>query len=148
MVFATVNAGTSTFTNITIKTILKFHPNAKVFVFDVPRRKPEDGFQFIDEDIKKNTEVLKGILWDELNLPTIELNKADYLTDVEKRQAIEKFHGNNKIEVLPNGDYQHPMNIQFAIDTLDENFILIDSDAPLTCPVHYRLLLGVPHFLQ
>lgn len=135
MVFATVNAGTSTFTNITIKTILKFHPNAKVFVFDVPK-KPEDGFQFIDDDIKRNTEVLKGVLWDELNLPTIDVNKADYLTDIEKRQVVDRFHGRSLIEVLPNGDYQHPTNIQLAIDTLDENFILIDSDAPLVCPAY------------
>lgn len=135
LVFATVNAGTNTFTNITVKSILKFHPNAKVFVFDVPR-KAEDKFAFIDDDMRGNVEVLKGILWDELNLPTIDVNQANYLSDIEKKQVIEKFHGNSSIEVLPNGDYQHPMNIQFAIDTLNENFMLIDSDAPLKCPVY------------
>jgi len=135
LVFATVNAGTNAFTNITLKSILKFHPNAKVFVFDVPR-KPEDKFTFIDDDIKGNVEVLKGVLWDELDLPTIDVDKADYLTDSEKQAVIERFHGQHMIEVLPNGDYQHPTNIQFAIDTLDENFIIIDSDAPLVCPAY------------
>ena len=134
LVFATVNAGTNTFTNITIKSILKFHPNAKVFVFDVPR-KPEDRFTFIDDDVKGNVDVVKGVLWDELNLPTIDVNQANYLTEDEKRRIIERFHS-DKIEVLPNGDYQHPMNIQFAIENIGENFILIDSDAPLRYPVN------------
>ena len=135
MVFVTVNAGTSTFTNITIKTILRFHRNAKVFVFDVPR-KPEDAFTFIDDDIKDSTEVVKGVLWDELNLPTIKIDEAVGMTEDEKTRIRNRFHGAEEIEVLPNGDYQHPMNIQFALDTLDENFILIDSDAPLVCPVY------------
>ena len=135
LVFATVNAGTSTFTNITLKSILKHHPNAKAFVFDVPRT-PEDKFVFIDDDIRSNVEVLNGILWDDMNLPTVDVNDAIYLSDEEKQKVIEKFHGSSKIEVLPNGDYQHPMNIQFAVDTLDTNFILIDSDAPLKCPVY------------
>ena len=134
LVFATVNAGTNTFTNITVKSILKFHPNAKVFVVDVPKTS-EENFTLIDDDIKGNVEVLKGVLWDELNLPTIDVNEANYLTEDEKRLVIERFHGESKIEVLPNGDFQHPMNIQFAIDTLGENFMLIDSDAPLKCPV-------------
>lgn len=129
-----MNAGTNTFTNITIKSILKFHPNAKVFVFDVPKT-DEENFTLIDDDVKGSVEVIKGILWDDLNLPTIDVNKAGYLTEDEKRQIIDRYHS-DKIEVLPNGDFQHPMNIQFAIDTINENFILIDSDAPLKCPVY------------
>ena len=35
------------------------------------------------------------------------------------------------------GDTHHSMNIQFAIDTIGENFILIDSDAPLISPVDF-----------
>ena len=135
LVFATVNAGTNTFTNITVKSLLKFHPNAKVFVLDVPR-KSDDKFTLIDDDVKGSVEILNGVLWDELNLPTIDVNEANYLTDIEKRQVIDRFHGKSLIEVLPNGDFQHPMNIQFAIDTLDESFIIVDSDAPLKCPVH------------
>ena len=135
LIFATVNAGTNTLTNITVKSISTLHTNAKVLAFDVPR-KPEDKFTLIDDDIKDNVEVLKGVLWDELNLPTIDVNQANYLSDIEKKQVIEKFHGNSSIDVLPNGDYQHPMNIQFAIDTLNENFMLIDSDAPLKCPIY------------
>ena len=118
-----MNAGTNTFTNITIKSILKFHPNAKVFVFDVPKT-DEENFTLIDDDVKGSVEVIKGILWGDLNLPTIDVNKAGNLTDIERKQIIDRYHS-DKIEVLPNGDFQHPMNIQFAIDTLDENFILM-----------------------
>ena len=35
VVFCTVHAGQNKLTNITIKSILRFHPNAKVFVIDV-----------------------------------------------------------------------------------------------------------------
>lgn len=58
LIFATVNAGTNNFTNITIKSILQFHPSAKVLVVDVV---PDKKFSPIDEDIMKNVEVVPGI---------------------------------------------------------------------------------------
>ena len=36
-----------------------------------------------------------------------------------------------------NGDSHHSCNIQFAIDTIGENFILIDNDAPLVRKIDF-----------
>ena len=131
--FVTVNAGTNTFTNITLKTIFKHHPNAKAFVIDVPRN-DEDRFHQIDE--MSGVEVIKGVIWDELNLPAINIHEAGNITD-EERMTVMNMFGTDKIEVLPCGDYQHPINIQFAIDTIEgDGFILVDSDAPLISPVN------------
>lgn len=38
---------------------------------------------------------------------------------------------------LLNGDMHHSCNIQFAIDIIGENFILVDSDAPLIRKVDF-----------
>ena len=131
--FVTVNAGTNTFTNITLKTIFKYHPNAKVFVIDVPK-KDADSFHLIDE--MPNVEVVKGVCWDNLDLPTIDLLKAGNLSNLERQVVVDRF-GTDRLEVLPCGDYQHPINIQFALDTISEDgFILVDSDAPLISPVN------------
>ena len=135
LTFVTVNAGTNTFTNITVKSILKHHPNAKVFIVDVPRT-PDRKFVPIEDDIMRNVEVVKGICWDEMKLPVIDVDEVKNITDEEKEEVVRKFHGVRKIPVLPTGDYNHCFNIQLALDTLDENFVLIDSDAPLLGPAN------------
>ena len=86
IVFSTVNAGTNTLTNITVKSILKFHPNAKVFVFDVV---PKKRFTPIDEDIMKNVEVVKGIPWEKMGLPKIDISKA---TTIECHWSVQETH--------------------------------------------------------
>ena len=69
-----MNAGTNSFTNITVKSILKFHPSAKVFIIDVF---PERRFHQIDDDVLKNIEVIEGIAKDRLNLPVIDINDTN-----------------------------------------------------------------------
>ena len=135
LTFVTVNAGTNTFTNITVKSILRHHPNARVFIVDVPRT-PDKKFAPIEDDIMRNVEVMKGICWDEMKLPTIDIDEVKNITDEEREEIARKFHGVRKISVLPTGDYNHCFNIQLALDTLDENFVLIDSDAPLLGPAN------------
>ena len=135
LTFVTVNAGTNTFTNITVKSILRHHPNAKVFIVDVPRT-PDKKFAPIEDDIMRNVEVMKGICWDEMKLPTIDIDEVKNITDDEREEVVRKFRGLRKIPVLPTGDYNHCFNIQLALDTLDENFVLIDSDAPLLGPAN------------
>lgn len=131
--FVTVNAGTNTFTNITLKTIFKHHPNAKAFVIDVSRN-DEGRFHQIDE--MSGVEVIQGVMWDDLNLPVINIPDSRNITD-EERMTVMNMFGSDKIDVLPCGDYQHPINIQFAIDTIGvDGFILVDSDAPLISPVN------------
>ena len=132
MLFATVNAGTNLLTNITTRSILRHHPSAKVFVVDV---KPEDPFELIAKSDSGNVEVLRGVEWKDIHLPTIDVSKAKNITVQEQIEIVHRFGNKNEIEVLPCGDYHHPINIQFAIDAIGENFILVDSDAPLTRPV-------------
>ena len=99
--FVTVNAGTNTFTNITLKTIFKHHPNAKAFVIDVSRT-AIDRFHLIDE--MPGIEVIPGVMWDDLNLPTINIRDAKNITDEERMTVMDMFKS-DKIEVLPCGDY-------------------------------------------
>ena len=133
MLFATVNAGTNTFTNITAKSILKFHPSAKVIVVDAV---PERRFHWIDGDAPGNVEVVKGIYKSELNLPAIDVSMTN-LSQVEKDIVRQRMNGGNIVRVSGSGDTQHSMNIQMLLDTLDDNFVLIDSDAPLIRPVDF-----------
>ena len=132
LVFVTVNAGTNDFTNVTVKSIFNFHPNAKVFVVDV---KPESKFTLMDGGPKGDVEVIEGISEDKLNLPTVKVTESTGLTIEEQLSIVHTFHESNEIEVLPCGDFQHPINIQFAIDNIQQNFVLIDSDAPLIAPI-------------
>ena len=133
LTFVTVNAGTNTFTNITVKSILRHHPNAKVFIVDAVPDKP---FVPIEDDITKNIEVMRGIPWADMKLPVIDIDEVKNITDAEKEEISQKFNGLRKILVLPTGDYNHCYNIQLAMDTLDVNFVLVDSDAPLLGPVN------------
>ena len=43
----------------------------------------------------------------------------------------------NPVPVYFSGDTHHSTNIQFALDTIDHDFVLIDSDAPLIHPVDF-----------
>ena len=79
-VFCTVNSGTNIFTNITIKSILKFHPTAHIFVIDT-LVSGKDPFEPIEDDIMKNTEVIVGIDRKKTTLPTIDIMQAKNLTD-------------------------------------------------------------------
>lgn len=133
LVFSTVNAGTNTFTNITAKSILKHHPSAKVFVVDVV---PNQRFTPIDEEMMKNVEVIEGIPKESLDLPTIDVMAVKNLTDDEKRTIVNRI-GFNPVPMYFSGDTHHSTNIQFAIDTIGQNFVLIDSDAPLKRPVDF-----------
>lgn len=133
LVFVTVNAGTNTFTNITAKSILKHHPSAKVFVVDVV---PNQRFTPIDEEMMKNVEVIEGIPKESLNLPTIDVMAVKNLADDEKRTIINRI-GFNPFPMYFSGDTHHSTNIQFAIDTIGQDFVLIDSDAPLKRPVDF-----------
>ena len=45
--------------------------------------------------------------------------------------------GINPVPVYFSGDTHHSTNIQFALDTIDHDFVLIDSDAPLIHPVDF-----------
>ena len=134
LLFVVVNAGTNILTNITLKSIFRFHKDeAKVFVVDV--KPDEEPFSLMDGRLASKVETIKGIGANDLNLPTIDVSKAKNITVQEQLEIVHRFGNKNKIEVLPCGDYQHPINIQFAIDKIGENFILIDSDAPLNSPV-------------
>ena len=132
MLFATVNAGTNILTNITLESIFRFHPSAKVVVVDVDPEKP---FSLMDEKHSDGVDTMKGVEWKDIHLPTIDISKAKNITVNEQLEIVHRFGNKDKIEVLPCGDYQHPINIQLLIDTLDDNFILVDSDAPLNSPV-------------
>ena len=43
----------------------------------------------------------------------------------------------NPVPVYFSGDTHHSTNIQFALDTIDHDFVLIDSDAPLIHPIDF-----------
>jgi hypothetical protein len=53
MIFCTVHSGKNLFTNITVKSIFKFHPTAKIFIVDVtdPDTWLKEKFCPIDDDI-------------------------------------------------------------------------------------------------
>lgn len=61
MIFCTVHAGKNRLTNITIKSILKFHPTAKIFVIDVtnPETSLREGFNLLFDT--NNVETISGI---------------------------------------------------------------------------------------
>ena len=75
MTFCTVHAGESLLTNITVKSILKFHPTAKIFIIDVsdPDTWLKEKFSPVDDDIMGNVEVIKGISSKDENFPKLEL---------------------------------------------------------------------------
>ena len=132
LIFCTVNCGTTNFTTITIKSILKFHPTAKVFVVDVV---PSKKFIVQDKSLAGNIELVSGISQKDTTLPLIDISRIENLSDEDKQIAIARL--GNPYKVLFRGSFNHSENIQLAIDTIDENFILLDSDAPLIRPVDF-----------
>ena len=133
LIFCTVNAGTNDFTNLTINSILKFHPQAKIFIIDAFK---DDGqpFQLYNDNIK-NVEIINGIAKSKTTLPIINVNDANYLSSSQKKIVIDKLGQQYKVKFR--GSYNHSENIQKAIDVIDQNFILIDSDAPLIRPIDF-----------
>lgn len=135
LIFCTVNANSNEFTNITIKSILKFHPTAKIFIIDAFAKKGQC-FQLINENLNKNVEVINGISSEDIDYPVIQLSKTN-LTQNEQLIVQKQLQCGNEINIVDTGDLNHTMNIQYAIDTINCNFILIDNDAPLICPVDF-----------
>lgn len=135
LVFCTVNAGTNTFTNITISSILQFHPDAKIFIIDAL---PHIPFIPTNESMQDNIEVIPGISFEEFipTLPEIDIHSSNLSQD-NQEQLISKLGCNGTFKTLPTSSLHHSANIQFAIDTLQQNFILMDSDAPLIHPIDF-----------
>lgn len=79
MIFCTVHAGKNIFTNITVKSILKIHPSAKVFIVDVtdPGTWLNEKFSPIDDDIMGNVEVIRGIPSRHENFPELLLGSLN-----------------------------------------------------------------------
>ena len=134
LIFCTVNANSNIFTNITVKSILKFHPNAKVFIVDA-FTKLGHNFKLIDEEDSNNIEIIAG-LPPLKNCITIDLNQTN-LSEDEKLVVHQKLSCDDNLSVFNTGDLNHTINIQHAIDTIDQDFILIDCDAPLIHPVDF-----------
>ena len=113
MIFCTVNCGTNNFTNITVNSILKFHPQAKVFVVDVDASR-----KFVPKgrSLSENVEIIPGISQKDTTLPLIDITKIENLTNEEKRKSILKL--GNPYQVLFRGSFNHSENIQLAIDTI------------------------------
>lgn len=126
-VFCTIHAGQNKLTNITIKSVLKFHPKAKIFVIDVTSEKSwlREKFYPIDNDVIDNIAVISGKKREEIILPKVDISNWR-MKETTRNQIM-----GDKVPWLLNGDTHHSINIQFAIDTIGENFILLDSDAPL-----------------
>ena len=74
LLFCTVNAGTDMFTSITIKSILKFHPNATIFVIDA-FAKSGKAFSPMCDGIMDKVKILRGFDKDETVLPRIDIMK-------------------------------------------------------------------------
>lgn len=99
-----MNAGTSTFTNITIKSILQFHPTAKVFVFDVV---PDSPFRPIDKSVMSNVEVLQGICRNDFEVPKIDPNK---MSEDDREILFSKLDEPSR-RFYKTGDFHHSANI-------------------------------------
>ena len=137
MIFCTVHAGKNIFTNITVKSILKFHPSAKIFIVDVtdPDTWLNEKFSPIDDDIMGNVEVISGIPSRHEHFP--ELNLGNLNVPHWARELIRCKVPSESIRT-DTPDLHHTMNIQLAIDMIGENFVLIDNDAPLIRPVNFH----------
>ena len=133
LIFCIVNLNTKELTTITIKSILHFHPLAKIFVVDTG---DGDIFSSNDEIVSKNTEVLLGISQKNTHLPIINIDCAENLTD-EQKYIVKAKLGSNPYKILFRGSYNHQENIQFAINTIGEGFVLVDSDAPIIKPIDF-----------
>ena len=134
LIFCIINANSNIFTNITIKSILKFYPTAKIFIIDAFANIGYK-FQLIDSEDSKNIEVINGISPFNghliINLHQTELSE-DQISTVKQKLLCD-----NEIYIYNTGDLNHTMNIQYAIDLIDQNFILLDCDAPLIQPIDF-----------
>lgn len=106
LVFVVVNAGTNNFTNITAKSILHFHPSAKIFVVDVV---PERRFSPLESIMMKNIEVIDGVFKDDIKTIYVDLAKTN-LTREEIVVAAANV-GKNPLCISTDGDRQHTMTI-------------------------------------
>ena len=133
MNFVTVNCGTNELTNLTVQTIFKFHPHATVFIVDVPNGRGL--FSLMDNRFRNKVHVIKGIPWNRTSLPTINIDTLDYLTPGQKARA--KAILGNPYKVICRCGFNHQENIQLAVNVIGENFVLMDSDAPLIHPIDF-----------
>ena len=140
MTFCTVHANNSILTNITVKSILKFHPDAKVFVSDITKLGTffTDQFVLIDDDIQDNVEVIYGVTKDNVGGQMISIPRQFVPSNVLEIIGKTDTTGDTvEIPVINDGDIHHSINIQFAMDVIGENFVLVDNDAPLIHPVDF-----------
>ena len=110
MIFCTVHSGKNLFTNITVKSILKFHPTAKIFIVDVtdPDTWLKEKFCPIDDDIMGNVEVIKGIPSKDENFPKLNVRKLRIPYQVRK---LIKSKVSTDLICTKCPDLHHTMNI-------------------------------------
>lgn len=129
-----VSCGTNDITNITIDSILRFHPNVEFFIIDACHGTSKE-FVLAQDKPKKQFHIIQGVDRKSTLLPTIDVSSINYLSDNQKNIIKEKL--GNPYTVRFRGSFNHCENIQLAIDVINDDFVLMDSDAPLIRPIDF-----------
>lgn len=95
MIFCIIHAGQNKLTNITMKSILHFHPQSKIFIVDVTSKEGwlSEKFHLIDESISKNLEIVQGIPREDLKLQSKDISCLN-MNDFDKGCLIDELNGN------------------------------------------------------
>ena len=125
MKFCIVHYNTPELTTCLCSSINKFHDDAEIIILDNSDKRP-----FNNEDIFDNVKVLDNT--------KEQLFKYDLLNKVSNKDA---FTAANKTNGC--GSAKHIISIQYLIDLLKEDFILLDSDVLLKRNVYEIITDGI-----
>lgn len=119
MTFVIVHFNTPELTTCLCGSIIKNHPDAKIVVFDNSDKKPFTNTDLFNADYIDNT---KGQI----------INFDNELTKYPNRAITQQ------IKLGANfGSFKHTLSIQYMINNIDDNFILLDSDVLLIKPIDF-----------